>query len=101
MVNIYAPNKTKDQCIFFEEIKKAVDELELDENCGVIIGGDFNVILDAELDGTGGKPHKKESCKSIENLYSSFKLIDIYSIRNPKVRRFTWRQTNPVAPTKG
>ena len=43
LVNIYAPNKTKDQCTFFEEIQKELDELEVDENCDVIIGGDFNV----------------------------------------------------------
>lgn len=43
-VNIYSPNKTKDQCIFFEEIQKQLDKLELEENCEVVIGGDFNVI---------------------------------------------------------
>ena len=88
-VNIYAPNKVKDQCIFFEEIKKQLDELELEENCEVIIGGDFNVILDADLDGTGGKPQVKESCKQIDNLCSSFDSIDISRIRNPDVKRFT------------
>ena len=89
-------NKTKDQCTFFEEIKKELDELGLDENCDVIIGGDFHVSLDAELDGTGGKPFIKESCKNIEDLCSSFDLIDIYRIRNLGVRRFTWRQENPI-----
>lgn len=59
LVNIYAPNKIKDQCTFFEKIQKQLDELELEENCDVIIRGDFNVILDADLDGTGGKPHVK------------------------------------------
>ena len=68
-VNIYVPNKVKDQCIFFEEIQKQLDELELEENCEVIIGGDFNVILDADLDGTGGKPQVKESCKQIDNFF--------------------------------
>ena len=95
-VNIYAPNRIKDQCVFFEEIKKHLDELELEENCEVIIGGDFNVILDADLDGTVGKPQVKESCKRIENLCSSFDLIDIWRIRNPDVKRFTWRQKNPI-----
>ena len=89
-VNIYAPNKIKDQCVFFEEIKKQLDEVELVENCEVIIGGDFNVILDASLDGTGGKPQVKESCKKIEDLCSSLDLIDIWRIRNPDVKRFTW-----------
>ena len=46
----------------------------------MIIGSDFNVILDADLDGTGGKPQVKESCKQIDNLCSSFDLIDIWRI---------------------
>ena len=96
MVNIYAPNKTKDWCTFFEEIQKELDGSELDENCDVIIGGDFNVILDADLDGMGGKSFIKESFKKIEDLCSSFDLIDIYRIRNPGIRWFTWRQKNPI-----
>ena len=57
---------------------------------------DFNVILDTSMDGIGGKPKLKESCKKIENLCSSFDLIDIWRIRNPEVQRFTWRQKNPI-----
>ena len=68
----------------------------MEENCEVIIGGNFNVILDADLDGTGGMPQVKESCKQIDNLCSSFDLIDIWRIRNPDVKRFTWRQKNPI-----
>ena len=62
----------------------------------MIIGRDFNVILDVDLDGAGGKPQVKESCKQIDNLCSSFDLIDIWRIRNPDVKRFTWRQKNPI-----
>ena len=91
-VNIYSPNKTKDQCIFFEEIQKQLDKLELEDNCEVIIGGDFNVIFDAELDGSGGKPQVRESCKKIEDLCSSYDLTDTWRIRNADTKRFTWRQ---------
>ena len=96
LINIYAPNKIKDQCVFFAEIQKQIEEIGLEENCELIIGGDFNVILDANLDGSGGKPQVKESCKQIEDLCSAFDLIDIWRLRNPDVRRFTWRQKNPV-----
>ena len=56
---------------------KQLDGLGLEENCEVIIGGDFNVILEPDLDGTGGKPQVKDSCKRIDNLCSLFDLIDI------------------------
>ena len=90
-----SPNNTKDQCILFEEIQKQLDKLELEDNREVIIGGDFNVIFDAELDGTGGKRQVRESCKKIEDLCSSYDLTDIWRIRNPDTKRFTWRQKKP------
>ena len=64
--------------------------------CDIIIGGDFNEILNPELDGLGGKPKLKESVKTINQIRSLFDLIDIWRVRNPDVKRFSWRQKNPV-----
>ena len=95
-VNIYAPNKTSEQCTFFEEIQTELDGSSIEADCGIIIGGDFNVILDPEFDGLGGKPKLKESVKIIEQIRLSFDLIDIWRVRNPNERRFSWRQKNPA-----
>ena len=68
-VNIYAPNKVNEQCVFYDEIHDELAKMEADADHRIIIGGDFNVILDPDLDGSGGKPKKKikekfkESCK--------------------------------------
>ena len=94
--NIYAPNKVNEQCIFYDEIRNELAEVEADADHRIIIGGDFNVILDPDLDGSGGKPKLKESCKNLENLCSAFDLIDIWRIRNPGAKRFSWRQKNPT-----
>ena len=94
--NIYAPNKVNEQCVFYNEIRNELAEVEADADHRIIIGGDFNVILDPDLDGSGGKPKLKESCKNLENLCSSFDLIDIWRIRNPGAKRFSWRQKNPT-----
>lgn len=51
--------KVLNQCSFWR-IQRQLDELELEENCQVITGGDFHVILDADLDGSGRKPQVKE-----------------------------------------
>ena len=95
-VNIYAPNKTSEQCTFFEVIQTELDSLSIEADCDIIIGGDFNVILDPEFDGLGGKPKLKESVKVIEQIRLSFDLIDIWRVRNPNERRFSWQQKNPV-----
>ena len=62
----------------------------------IIIGGDFNVILDPDLDGFGGKPKLKQSAKQIENIFSLHDLVDIWRVRNPETKRFTWRQKTPI-----
>ena len=55
-VNIYAPNKLSEQTLFFYQIKDELDNSGIDDDCRIKIGGDFNVILDPDLDGFGGKP---------------------------------------------
>ena len=49
----------------------------------------------SDLDCSGGKPFKKESVKKIQDLCLDFDLVDIWRIRNPECKRFTWRQKNP------
>ena len=94
-VNIYAPNKTKEQCTFFQLIQSELDNLNIEADGNIIIGGDFNVILNPELDGLGGKPKLKESVKTIDEMRLSFDLIDIWKVRNPDVKHFSWRQKTP------
>ena len=97
LVNICAPNKTSEQCTFFQEIQTELDNLNIEADCDIIIGGDFNVILDPEFDGLGGKPKLRDSFKIIEQIRLSFDSIDIWRVRNPPdERRFSWRQKNPV-----
>ena len=55
-VNLYAPNKPNKQSIFFEEIREELDNFSLEEECNIVIGGDFNVIFHPDLDGYGGNP---------------------------------------------
>ena len=62
----------------------------------VIIGGDYNLVLDVEKDKKGGlaKTHKK-SLEVINSYCEDLDLIDVWRIQNPEQRRFTWRQKNP------
>jgi len=58
-VNISAPNKVNEQCVFYDEIHNEFAKVETDADHRIIIGGDFNVILSPDLDGLGGKPKLK------------------------------------------
>ena len=93
LVNIYAPNTTKEQCTFFQEIQNKLEKLNIEVDDNITIGGDFNVILNPEVDGMGGNPKLKESVKKKQQqqMRSSFDLMDIWRIRNPDVKQFTGR----------
>lgn len=84
-----------EQCNFFKTIAEELNSLSTFSEFSVIIGGDFNVILDQELDGTGGLKKTKDSVKVLEDICLEHDLLDIWCIRHPKEKCFTWRQKTP------
>ena len=59
-------------------------------------GGDFNVTLQPSLDCSGGNSILKESVKFLEDIIMECDLVDIWRVRNPDSKKFTWRQKNPI-----
>jgi len=62
----------------------------------VIIGGDFNRVLDVEKDKKGGlaKTHK-QSASVVHDALTEFDLVDIWRTFNPDGRRYTWGRKTP------
>ena len=92
LLNIYAPNKCSEQCDFFKTISEQLNSTFTLSDFSVIIGGDFNVIFDQDLDGSGGLKKTKDSVKVLEDICLEHDLLDIWRVRHPKEKRFTWRQ---------
>ena len=85
--NLYAPNK--DQPEFFESVFKTLEEFS-SEN--LLIGGDFNLVLDLDIDKQGGNRTTHEKCQELVlNYMSENKLSDIWRIENPNIKKFTWK----------
>ena len=62
----------------------------------IVIGGDWNFILDKKLDATGGNPVLKlNSIAEFTKLKNKFDLLDIFRIRNLERKRFTFTQQTP------
>ena len=71
LLNIYSPNKTPDQCSFFSRVLSTLDEVDSASSGQLIIGGDFNAHLEAELDSTGGRRNlliSKTDLKEVTNF---------------------------------
>lgn len=78
---IYAANKCAEQCDFFSKISEELKSSLILADSLFVIGGDFNV---------------KESVKIFEDICLEQDLIDIWRVRHPMEKRFTWRQKTPI-----
>jgi len=92
LVNLYTPTKSREQCNFFDDVKSALDELNLDPDCEIIIGGDFNTHLNPTLENLGGRIETKPSVRRIKELMMTYDLIDIWRTHHPEKKSFTWTQ---------
>ena len=90
LINIYGPNRDKPN--FYTQISKDIEELS---NENIIIGGDFNLVLDFESDTQGyitlNNPRARER---VLELCNEFNLIDIWRELNMENKEFTWRKPN-------
>ena len=100
LINYYAPNDESSQVRVLQEINRIVTGLDLEQSRSIIWGegggGDFNLIFDSQLDSDGGNLRlKSQSLSKLISMMSENELCDIFRVRNPDVKRFTWRNKNP------
>ncbi|KAL9981735.1 hypothetical protein ACROYT_G010478 [Oculina patagonica] len=96
LANIYAPTKGSEQCQFLDEIANHFADKVCQSKHYVITGGDFNATFDPDLDCSGGRPSIKNCIKNLNDIMLQNDLVDIWRVRNPNKKRFTWRQKNPL-----
>ena len=82
--NVYAPNNEKEQVDFLNKVELTLQEY-VDTKETLIIGGDFNLIQNLNLDRAGGsmKTVWNHSVNCIEQIKMCFGLVDIWRVRNP------------------
>ena len=91
LVNIYAPNE--DDPNFFKCLAERIEEFQMNE---IIIGGDFNLVLDIEKDKKGGLAKTYTNAKkTVSEITENFDLVDAWRVLNPDTSRYTWRQKQP------
>ena len=96
ILNCCAPNEEKGQVKLFKDISGHLNSLDIPLGCNFICARDWNRIFDTKMDSLGGKSKlKRKSIYQLKTLMSSYSLIDIWRIRNPILRQFTWRRKNP------
>ena len=93
IINIYGPNN--DEISLFEKLEEF---LLLNNDKSIIVGGDFNTILDIEKDRkNGARETHKNIRKKLESIINTNNLIDVWRVQHPNAQKFTWHSnTKPV-----
>lgn len=88
LINVYGPNE--DDSMFYIELFKNIDSRE---NTSMVLAGDFNTSLDMVMDllNNSGNNHVKKRQVILEYMQNK-DLIDVWRVRNPESRIYTWRK---------
>ena len=90
LVNIYGPNEDRPQ--FYSNIRQKVDEFDNDMT---IICGDWNLIIDPDLDCENYKNINNPKARAVVKELLDLDFMDAYRAINEEKRGFTWRKLNP------
>ena len=95
LCNVYAPNK--DSPFFFTTL---LEKITNTDSLRKIVAGDFNQILDLELDQKGGsKTNLSNSANVINSFLDDQDWLDIWRVTHSKLFQFTWRKSKPTVMT--
>ena len=97
LINFYNANTELDQLKVLDLLVSKLDGLDFDASCKPIFGGDFNLIFDTTLDASGGNPSlKKRSLTKLMKILQNLDATDIFRVRHPLLKHFTFHRKNPV-----
>ena len=84
MINVYAPPEST-KCFF----KTLFDTIAIETEGILICGGDYNVVMNYNLDTTSPKRNKKHLTKFINTSVQEMGLIDVWRDLHPLERDYT------------
>ena len=88
LINLYGLNKDAEAVGFYQDLSTTLQGVDLDS--------DLNCPLDPTLDKNGGIPISRQHViNSSESFQNEFSLHDIWRVKNPKTRRYTWCKSSP------
>ena len=92
LINSYLPNLENDQVALLKNMIEVINKVDYPFDTHIIWGGDFNFNFNLELEASGGNPTLKlNTVETMETIMLDLDLCDIWRIRNPFQKRFTWR----------
>ena len=99
---VYFPtrSKVKEQIEFLNKLDQCISEM-FSSNDLLVLGGDFNVIVDENLDHSGAtKLMRSNFVNYLDVFVRKHQLVDIWRKRNPKLKQYTFRQRTPLVQSR-
>ena len=94
-VNFYNSHTESQQIKTLDTLKKLPEDIDNIPDKKIILGGDLNLVFDCNVKVCGGNPVlKKKSLSKFIEIKESLNLCDIWRIRNPKFKRYTFCQNH-------
>ncbi|GFS09551.1 nocturnin [Elysia marginata] len=88
IINIYAPNT--DDPNFFIKVKHEIARVG---NKNIMVMGDWNLLLDPEIDGVNYKNiNNKKARAEVGQMMADLDLFDIWREEHPEERKYTWKR---------
>lgn len=91
IVNIYSPNDRMERRTFFKDLIK--NKLFTESN--LIVCGDFNCVLDNELDVISGGSHNENDVKLFQTMEKELNLTDLWRASHGDTKEYTWSRNTP------
>ena len=93
LVSIYNPITETEQVTTLLDLGRMSETIKDFSDKHIVLAGKSNFFCDTSLDSYRGKPKlKKKSIAKFIKLKEKFDLCDVWRIRNPKTKRYTFRQ---------
>ena len=86
IINVYGPNE--DDINMFNDILTYLNDIN---DKSFIIGGDFNTVMDSDIDKKNGRVDTHKNCRNkLKSILELHNLIDIWRVYHPNKKQFTW-----------
>ena len=92
IINAYGPNIKREKPAFFQQVNQEIDKLE---NKKYILNGDFNTVVDNELDIISGGKHDIKDVELFKTFRENNDLIDLWRFTHGDTKEYTWAKRTP------
>ena len=96
IINIYGPCNLQEKKKFLETLNNEVTSIyKKFTSDNIIVCGDFNIVINNDLDIISGNPHHSSIVTNFKNRIDSLQLNDSWRLLNGNRKQFSWSSNSP------